>query len=343
MGKNVVILCLFAFMMISFVLIKDNHFFNPPDYFPKPVYDFQQNPLDSNKIELGRTLFYDPILSDNNTISCVSCHSSFNAFAHTDHDLSHGIFDSIGNRNAPALFNLAWQKAFMWDGAINHLDMQALAPISHKSEMGSNINAVIMKLNESKEYKEAFLNAFQDSTISTAEILKALSQFQLTLVSANAKYDRVKMGKEVFTEQEKNGYQLFKKDCASCHSEPLFSNYNFENNGLPIDPTINDLGRYVITENDNDKAKFKVPSLRNLSFTYPYMHDGRFMTLQEVINHYTSGIEHSETLSSQFNESVELSSNEKVDLISFLLTLNDKDFVFNKKHQFKKLAGQAKE
>ena len=343
MGKNVVILCLFAFMMISFVLIKDNHFFNPPDYFPKPVYDFQQNPLDSNKIELGRTLFYDPILSDNNTISCVSCHSSFNAFAHTDHDLSHGIFDSIGNRNAPALFNLAWQKAFMWDGAINHLDMQALAPISHKSEMGSNINAVIMKLNESKEYKEAFLNAFQDSTISTAEILKALSQFQLTLVSANAKYDRVKMGKEVFTEQEKNGYQLFKKDCASCHSEPLFSNYNFENNGLPIDPTINDLGRYVITENDNDKAKFKVPSLRNLSFTYPYMHDGRFMTLQEVINHYTSGIEHSTTLSSQLNESIELSSNEKVDLISFLLTLNDKDFVFNKKHQFKKLAGQAKE
>ena len=343
MGKNVVILCLFAFMMISFVLIKDNHFFNPPDYFPKPVYDFQQNPLDSNKIELGRTLFYDPILSDNNTISCVSCHSSFNAFAHTDHDLSHGIFDSIGNRNAPALFNLAWQKAFMWDGAINHLDMQALAPISHKSEMGSNINAVIMKLNESKEYKEAFLNAFQDSTISTAEILKALSQFQLTLVSANAKYDRVKMGKEVFTEQEKNGYQLFKKDCASCHSEPLFSNYNFENNGLPIDPTINDLGRYVITENDNDKAKFKVPSLRNLSFTYPYMHDGRFMTLQEVINHYTSGIEHSETLSSQFNESVELSSNEKVDLISFLLTLNDKDFVFNKKHQFKKISDQAKE
>ena len=151
------------------------------------------------------------------------------------------------------------------------------------------------------------------------------------------------MGKEVFTEQEKNGYQLFKKNCASCHSEPLFSNYNFEKNGLPIDPTLNDLGRYVITENENDKVKFKVPSLRNLSFTYPYMHDGRFMTLQEVINHYTSGIEHSETLSSQFNESIELSSNEKVDLISFLLTLNDKDFVFNKKHQFKKIADQAKE
>jgi cytochrome c peroxidase len=329
--------------MFSFVLIKDNHFFNPPDYFPKPVYNFEQPPLDSNKIELGRILFYDPILSKDNTISCASCHSPFNAFAHTDHDLSHGIFDSIGNRNAPALFNLAWQKTFMWDGAINHLDMQALAPISHPSEMGSNINEVIKKLKESKAYKELFLNAFQDSTISTSKILKALSQFQLTLVSSNTKYDKVKMGKETFTEQEKNGYQLYKNNCASCHSEPFFSNYNFENNGLPIDPTLNDMGRYVITENENDKRKFKVPSLRNLSFTYPYMHDGRFMTLQEVINHYTSGIEYSETLSLQFNKSIELSSNEKVDLISFLLTLNDKDFVFNKKHQFKKISDQAKE
>lgn len=343
MRKNVIILCLFVFIMFSFVLIKDNHFFNPPDYFPKPVYNFEQPPLDSNKIELGRILFYDPILSKDNTISCASCHSPFNAFAHTDHDLSHGIFDSIGNRNAPALFNLAWQKTFMWDGAINHLDMQALAPISHPSEMSSNINEVIKKLNESKAYKELFLNAFQDSTISTSKILKALSQFQLTLVSSNTKYDKVKMGKETFTEQEKNGYQLYKNNCASCHSEPFFSNYNFENNGLPIDPTLNDMGRYVITENENDKRKFKVPSLRNLSFTYPYMHDGRFMTLQEVINHYTSGIEYSETLSLQFNKSIELSSNEKVDLISFLLTLNDKDFVFNKKHQFKKISDQAKE
>ena len=343
MRKNVIILCLFVFIMFSFVLIKDNHFFNPPDYFPKPVYNFEQPPLDSNKIELGRILFYDPILSKDNTISCASCHSPFNAFAHTDHDLSHGIFDSIGNRNAPALFNLAWQKTFMWDGAINHLDMQALAPISHPSEMGSNINEVIKKLNESKAYKELFLNAFQDSTISTSKILKALSQFQLTLVSSNTKYDKVKMGKETFTEQEKNGYQLYKNNCASCHSEPFFSNYNFENNGLPIDPTLNDMGRYVITENENDKRKFKVPSLRNLSFTYPYMHDGRFMTLKEVINHYTSGIEYSETLSLQFNKSIELSSNEKVDLISFLLTLNDKDFVFNKKHQFKKISDQAKE
>jgi cytochrome c peroxidase len=332
-----------TFILMSFVLKQSYDWYNPPVYFPKPVYDFKQNSLDSNKIDLGRILFYDPILSKNNTISCASCHSPYNAFAHTDHDLSHGIFDSIGNRNAPALFNLAWQKSFMWDGAINHLDVQALAPISHSREMGSDISEVIKKLSLSKEYKYLFSEAFKDSNITSSKILKALSQFQLTLVSANAKYDRVKLGKETFTEQEKNGYNLFQINCASCHTEPLFSNYNFENNGLPIDPTLNDSGRYAITQNENDKRKFKVPSLRNLSYTYPYMHDGRFMTLKEVVNHYTNGIEKSKTLSAHLNKPIQLTPNEKVDLIAFLLTLNDKDFVFDKKHQFKKLSVQTKE
>lgn len=325
-----------AFALMSFVLKQSIKWFNPPVYFPKPVYNFQQNPLDSNKIALGRILFYDPILSANNTISCASCHSPYNAFAHTDHDLSHGIFDSIGKRNAPALFNLAWQKSFMWDGAINHLDVQALAPISHPSEMGSDITEVLKKLSMSNEYKDLFYEAYQDSIITSSKILKALSQFQLTLVSANAKYDRVKLGKEKFTDQENNGYQLFQKYCASCHTEPLFSNYSYENNGLPIDISLNDLGRFIITQNENDKRKFKVPSLRNLSYTYPYMHDGRFMTLKEVVNHYTSGVEKSKTLSAHLSKPILLTSNEKVDLIAFLLTLNDKDFVFDKKHQFKK-------
>lgn len=332
-----------AFVLMSFIFKQGFEWFNPPYYFPKPVYDFKQNSLDSNKIDLGRILFYDPILSKNNTISCASCHSPYNAFAHTDHDLSHGIFDSIGNRNAPALFNLAWQKSFMWDGAINHLDVQALAPISHSSEMGSDISEVIKKLSLSKEYKHLFYEAFKDSNITSSKILKALSQFQSTLVSANAKYDCVKLGKETFTEQEKNGYKLFQINCARCHTGPLFSNYNFENNGLPIDPTLNDLGRYAITQNENDIRKFKVPSLRNLSYTYPYMHDGRFMTLKEVVNHYTNGIEKSKTLSTHLSKPIQLTPNEKVDLIAFLLTLNDKDFVFDKKHQFKKLSVQTKE
>lgn len=339
--KNLILVI--AFFGMSFVFIQQSALFYQPNYFPKPVYNFNENPLDSAKVELGRVLFYDPILSLDNTISCASCHSPYNAFAHTDHDLSHGIFDSIGNRNAPALFNLAWQNTFMWDGAINHLDMQALAPISHPKEMGSDIKKVIQKLNASQEYKHLFKQAFQDTTISSFKILKALSQFQLTLVSANAKYDRVKLHKEAFTEQEKNGYKLFKTNCSSCHVEPLFSNYNFENNGLPLDPTLNDLGRFTITQNDLDRMKFKVPSLRNLSYTYPYMHDGRFSSLKEVLQHYTEGIHRSATLSPQLLKPIVLNSNEKVDLIAFLLTLNDKAFAFDKKHQFKNISKQPKE
>ncbi len=343
MKLKVAIFFILTIVLMSFVLEQKSNWFNPPIYFPKPAYDFSQNPLDSSKINLGRILFYDPILSANNTISCASCHSPYNAFAHTDHDLSHGIFDSIGNRNAPALFNLAWQKAFMWDGAINHLDVQALAPISHRAEMGSDIAEVIKKLSKSNAYKLLFFEAFKDSTITSSKILKALSQFQLTLVSANAKYDRVKLGLETFTEQEKNGYTLFQKNCSSCHSEPLFSNYNFENNGLPIDAVLNDLGRYIISQKNTDLRKFKVPSLRNLSYTYPYMHDGRFMTLKDVVNHYTNGIEKSSTLSSSLEKPILLSANEKVDFIAFLLALNDKDFVFDQKHQFKKITKSAKE
>ncbi|NQX85721.1 MAG: c-type cytochrome [Flavobacteriaceae bacterium] len=343
MKKTKLLFTLSIFALLSFDIIKNTYFFNPPQYFPQPTYDFQKNPLDSNKIELGRLLFYDPLLSANNSVSCASCHSPFNAFAHTDHDLSHGIFDSIGNRNAPALFNLAWQKSFMWDGAVNHLDMQALAPITHPSEMGSTINDVIEKLNASEEYKTLFFIAFQDSIINTSKILKSLSQFQLTLVSASAKYDQVMLGKDVFSDQEKNGHQLFKKNCAICHTEPLFSNFKFETNALPVDPSLNDLGRYSITQNPEDKNKFKVPSLRNLSYTYPYMHDGRFATLKEAIDHYTSNIENSDRLSPALKLPIKLTSNEKVDLIAFLLTLNDKEFVFNKKHQFKKISIETKE
>jgi cytochrome c peroxidase len=343
MKQKLLLVLAIGSVLMSFVFKQSIDWFNPPLYFPKPVYDFAQNPLDSAKIELGRTLFYDPILSKDNTISCASCHSPYNAFAHTDHELSHGIFDSIGNRNAPALFNLAWQSSFMWDGAINHLDLQALAPISHPGEMGSDISEVIDKISHSTEYKNLFHESFKDSIITSSKILKALSQFQLTLLSANSKYDQVKLGKEEFTEQEKNGYQLFKKKCGSCHSEPLFSNYEYENNGLPLDTTINDFGRFVISQKEKDLRKFKVPSLRNLSFTYPYMHDGRFISLKQVINHYTNGIEISKTLSTHLREPILLNANEKVDLIAFLLTLNDKDFVFDKKHHFKNISFFAKE
>ena len=307
-----------------------------PIYFPKPLYNFKNNALDSLKIALGRNLFYDPILSADNTISCASCHSPYNAFSHTDHTLSHGIYDQIGNRNAPALFNLAWQKSFMWDGASNHLDVQPLAPINHSKEMGETTVGVIKKLNASKFYRNLFYQAYNDSTVTGEKMLKALAQFQLTLVSANAKYDLVKKGKGEFNKQESNGYTLFLKNCNACHKEPLFSNYNFANNGLTVDTTLNDFGRWMITKNSGDSLLFKTPSLRNLSFSYPYMHDGRFKKLGEVINHYTNGIQKNKTLSTELNKPIILNSNEKIDLLAFLLTLNDTSFVFKPQNQYPK-------
>lgn len=316
-----------------------------PKNWPKPVYDFSKNSLSQSKIDLGRTLFYDPILSRNNTISCASCHSQYSAFTHIDHALSHGIDDKIGNRNSPALMNLAWQNVFMYDGAINHLDVQALAPISNPLEMDENISHVIKKLQSSKLYKGLFFKAFNDSIITGEHALKALSQFMLTLVSSNSKYDSVMRNQKQFTIQEKNGYELFKRNCATCHTEPLFTNYQFMNNGLAVDTTLNDFGRYGITKNTNDSLKFKVPTLRNIEFSYPYMHDGRFKKLSQVLNHYTEGVVKTKTLANELNQPIALTSNEKVDIIAFLLTLSDKSFLFNPKYSYPKniFATQAKD
>ncbi len=305
-----------------------------PKSWPKTVYDFENNPLDSKTIELGRKLFYDPLLSLDNTISCSSCHLSFTAFTHVDHALSHGIGDSIGTRNSPVLINLAWSKHFMWDGAVNHIDVQALAPITHPSEMGEDLENVIRKLNQHNSYPQLFKEAFGSETISSKHLLKALAQFQLTLISSNSKYDKVKRKEATFTKQEKSGYKLFKKNCASCHSEPLFTTGNFENNGLPIDSFLKDNGRGKITQLESDNYKFKVPTLRNIEFSFPYMHDGRFKSLKEVLNHYTSGINHTPNLSPKLENGIELTSNQKADIIAFVLTLTDKEFLFNPAFQF---------
>lgn len=305
--------------------------FTIPKGWQQPTYNFSNNPLSREKIALGHLLFYDPILSGDSTISCASCHSPYNAFTHVDHDLSHGIGGKIGTRNSPALMNLAWHSSFMWDGAINHLDMQALAPISHPAEMGENIAHVAEKLQGSNKYPALFYKSFGDSTVTGEHILKAIAQFLLTIVSANAKYDRVMRKETQFNEQEKNGYRLFRQHCATCHREPLFTNLKFANNGLKADTTLNDLGRMKVTNNPADSLQFKVPTLRNIEFSYPYMHDGRFKKLSEVIQHYTSGIEHNKTIAKELAHPIVLSSNQKTDLIAFLLTLSDKEFLFNPK------------
>lgn len=323
------------FLLITAFTTRESNF-SYPSSWPKPTYDFSKNPIEKNKVNLGRVLFYDPILSENNSISCESCHSPYSAFTHIDHALSHGIYDSIGTRNSLALMNLAWKKTFMWDGAINNLDMQALAPISHPLEMGSSIKKVVIKLQASKKYRQLYFQAYGDSIPTGEKTLKAISQFLLTLVSSNSKYDKVMSGDLQFTTQEKNGYALFQKNCSSCHREPLFTNDEFANNGLPDNPTLKDKGRMHITLDSTDTYKFKIPTLRNIEYTYPYMHDGRFKKLSEVMNHYTSGIIQSKTLAPELKEKIKLTENEKVDIISFLLTLSDKEFVFNSNHSYPK-------
>lgn len=333
MKSKLIVIFALAVLLLSFVeseIVELSY----PSYFPEVVYPLEENPLTKEKIELGRALFYDPILSADNSVSCASCHSPYNAFAHTDHELSHGIHDSIGTRNAPALFNLAWSQSFMWDGAIHHLDMQALAPIESPSELGSSLDSVLTRLNSSSLYKDLSMQAYGDSTLTTPKFLKAMSQFQLTLISDNSKYDQVQQGQAVFSEMEEKGLELFKNNCVSCHTEPLFTSGAFANNGLAVDTTLHDQGRKTASTLDEDLYKFKIPSLRNLEYTKPYMHDGRFETLSEVLDHYTQGIHDSPTLDDKLKESITLSSAERVELTAFLLTLSDRKFVFNPKHQY---------
>lgn len=299
-----------------------------PEGWAKPVYEVSKNPLTKEGFELGRHLFYDPILSRDHTISCASCHLQATGFTHVDHDLSHGIDGKIGIRNSMTIMNVAWSKNFMWDGGINHLDMQPLAPLSNSVEMDENFENVIKKLNQSIKYKSLFYKAFDDSLATGQKMLLAFSQFIVQLNSYNSKYDkyiRKELGGE-FSEQEKNGLELFRIHCASCHTEPLFTNQDFEKNGLPVDTTLNDLGRFKITHNPKDSLKFKVPTLRNIQFTFPYMHDGRFKKLREVLNHYTS--------TDKLKKPIFLTSNEKTDIIAFLLTLTDNDFLFDKRFGF---------
>ncbi len=331
--NTIIVLLLLGFL---FGFASFNPPFDIPKGWPKPVYDFSKNELSPEKIELGRQLFYDPILSRDSTISCVSCHLQYTAFTHVDHDLSHGIDNRIGIRNSPSLMNLAWSKSFMWDGAVNHLDMQTLAPIEHPDEMDNSIVEVIQRLNHSTKYQSLFQDAFNDDKITGERFLKVMSQFMLTLVSANSKYDQVMRNEEgiEFTIQENKGYQIFKTNCESCHQEPLFTNQEFMNNGLSIDTTLNDWGRMIITKNAKDSLLFKVPTLRNIEFSYPYMHDGRFRKLNQVINHYTQEIQPHPTLSKPLKNKIKISPKEKVDLTAFLLTLTDKEFLFNPKYSF---------
>lgn len=307
--------------------------FKKPSNFPEPVYDLAENSVTEEGFILGRKLFYEPRLSRNNTVSCGTCHIQSFAFTHHGHDVSHGIDDRLGTRNTPPIMNLAWSKAFFWDGGVFHLDLQPLVPITSEAEMDERLSIVLEKLKHNPDYPPLFKKAFGTEEINTQRLMKALSQYMLMCISSNSKYDKVmrKEGEE-FTAQEQKGYFLFKQNCSNCHTEPLFTDQTFRNNGLPPGP-IDDRGRFLITLDSSDAYKFKVPSLRNIEFTGPYMHDGRFSDLDQVLDHYRYNIQHTPNLDSlldkQHRRGFLITDEEKSAIISFLKTLSDRDFLTN--------------
>lgn len=339
MKKWYTITSVFLFVMLSSQLLKacnkqDKELdgttpvaFEVPEGFPQPHYNFAANPLTKEGIELGRKLFYDGILSADGNFPCASCHQQFAAFATFDHDLSHGFDNAFTTRNAPGLFNMAWQTSFHHDGGINNIEVQALAPLTAKNEMAETVENVINKLKADPQYRQLFQKAFGDDDITSQRMLKAITQFELTMVSANSKYDKVKRGQAQFTPSEQRGYAIFQAKCNTCHTEPLFTDNSFRNNGLVLHPFFKDEGRFGITGNAADKSKFKVPSLRNVELTFPYMHDGRYYTLERVMDHYVARIEQSATLDPILKNGIQLSSADVTDIVAFLKTLTDTEFV----------------
>ncbi|HMU10772.1 MAG TPA: cytochrome c peroxidase [Ferruginibacter sp.] len=299
--------------------------FKIPQGWPKPATDiFAKNRLSEEGFQLGKKLFHDGRLSKDGNFPCASCHQQFGAFASYDHDLSHGYNNTFTTRNAPGLFNLAWMPKFHWDGGVNHIEVQPLSPITAPNEMAENLDSVLRKLRKDTAYPKLFKAAFGTTEINSQRMLKALAQFTGSIVSANSKYDKVQRGEATFTPGELNGYNFFKANCAACHKEPLFTDYSFRNNGLAASPYLKDQGRMKITGNKADSLKFKVPSLRNVMLTFPYMHDGRFYSLGAVIDHYRTGIITTQpTLDSLLIKRIAISNREKNELIYFLNTLTD--------------------
>lgn len=301
--------------------------FTIPAGFPAPAYNFENNPLTQEGFELGRKLFYDGRLSKDGNFPCASCHQQFAAFATFDHDLSHGFNNQFTTRNSPGLFNMAWVKEMHWDGGINNIEVQPLAPITAPNEMAEDINNVINKLQQDDGYKRMFKAAFGDETINSQRMLLALTQFVGSLVSANSKYDRVKKGQASFTEAEQNGYAIFQAKCTGCHVEPLFTDNSFRNTGLPVNPVLKDIGRMAITGRPEDSLKFKVPGLRNVALTFPYGHDGRFYSVLSVLDHYSSGVQDGPTVDPLVKGGIALSNFEKFYVGEFLKTLTDSSFI----------------
>ena len=313
------------------------NYFSTTPYVIETPYGFpdmkipSDNPMTVEGIALGEKLFKDPILSADNTQACINCHQQNFSFSDPN-QFSTGIDNIQGNRNASALINLGWNTSFNWDGSSLTLEEQAFEPVTNSIEMHNTWMNVELELNSHSDYPFLFKQAFNINYIDSNHIVKAIAQFERTLISTNSKLDRYLNNEEQLTISELNGYAIFnteKGDCFHCHSTNMFMDNLFHNNGLDIEPFI-DIGRAKATGNLSDNGKFKTPTLRNVEMTAPYMHDGRFATLEEVVEHYDSGGKYSTTvdpLMKKLGVGLQLSNQEKKDLVAYLKTLTDHEFI----------------
>ena len=352
------ILCLSIILVLVSNCKKDSVEPNPPIVEPEPpcpkdwvyqptAYDFQipeslpemaipeDNPMTVQGLKLGRMLFYDPILSGDSTLACAGCHLQENAFTDPDR-FSDGIDGDLGDRNAMQIINLGYADRLFWDGRADGLEHQALQPVENPVEMHETWPNAIKKLERHPDYPKLFYEAFEACDITKELAAKAIAQFERTMISGNSKFDKVTIGGlgVFFTDEELNGFEIFnteKGDCFHCHGGALFTDNEFHNNGL--DTLAQDIGLEKVTANRFDRGKFKPPTLRNIELTAPYMHDGRFETLEEVVNFYSDSLQFSETLDPLMKNigqgGLRLTDQEKSDLIAFLKTLTDMGFIGN--------------
>lgn len=323
------------YLLISFIFLlttcqqkQERYSLNLPPGFPEPEIP-ADNQLTVARVALGKQLFYDPILSRDSSISCASCHLPAMAFADAA-PISPGVEDRLGLRNAPSLANLAYLTKINKDGGVAKLDMQAATPIEDENEMDLPITAAIERLKEKEIYPELFQKAYNQPP-NPFTLTRALAAFGRTLISGNSPYDQFHFQKKSarLSESARRGMRLFNSErtnCSNCHSGFNFTNNSFENNGLF--ETFKDKGRARITLQPEDEGKFRVPSLRNVELTPPYMHNGSVTTLERVIDHYNSGgKEHPNK--SPLIRPLHLSEQERKDLVNFLKSLTDSTFVNN--------------
>ncbi len=311
------------------------YFLEVPDHFPEPLIP-NDKPMTVQGVELGRKLFYDPILSGDFTQSCASCHNQ--KFAFTDNGLrfSLGIDGIEGDRNSMAIINLAWGASFLWDGRSPTLESQALEPVPNPIEMHLAWSEAVERLKNDADYPDLFDGAFPDQPITSDLAANAMAQFMRSIVSGNSRYDAYvkREGWARFTPDEILGEQIYNSevgDCFHCHGTILLTDNEFHNNGL--DSNVTGKGVGGVTGEPNQMGLFKTPTLRNVALTAPYMHDGRFNTLEEVVEHYSSGVKFSPTVDPLMKQvaqgGLQLSDDQKRQLVAFLKTFTDEDFLNN--------------